>query len=87
LTPIRSCSLCRKKSDKNEMFRIVAANGSAILDEKQNISARGIYVCKNEKCIKNLSKVLDKSKFNLKIDVNYESLKKTLELLIIRMGE
>lgn len=87
MTPIRSCSLCRKKNSKNELFRIVAVNGSAILDEKQNINSRGIYICKNEKCIKNLSKVLEKSKFNLKININYDSLKKVLELLLIRMGE
>ncbi len=87
MTPIRCCSLCRKRNEKSNMFRIVADNGSAVLDEKQNINSRGIYICKNIKCIENLIKVIDKSKFNLKIKVSNESLKKVLELLLVRMGE
>lgn len=69
------------------MFRIVADNGSAILDEKQNINARGIYICKDKKCIENFIKAIDKSKYNLKINLNSDSLKKVLELLLLRMGE
>jgi hypothetical protein len=87
LTPIRCCSLCKKRKEKNDLFRIVANNGSAILDEKQNINSRGIYICKDKKCIESLIKAIDKSKFNLKINVNCDSLKKVLELLLIRMGE
>lgn len=87
MTPIRSCSICRKKSGKSDLFRIVAADGTAILDEKQNINARGIYICKSEKCISNLIKALDKSKFNVKINASTESLKQVLEGLIVRMGE
>lgn len=87
MTPIRCCSLCKKRDEKNNLYRIVADNGSAILDEKQNIDCRGIYICKNEKCIKKFIKVIDKSKYNLKISLSYDSLKKVLELLLIRMGE
>ena len=87
MAPVRCCSLCRKRNDKDNLYRIVANNGSAILDEKQNINSRGIYICKNKKCIENFIKVIDKSKFNLKISMSYISLKKVLELLLIRMGE
>ena len=87
MTPIRCCSLCKKRNEKNNLFRIVADNGSAVLDEKMNIDSRGIYICKNEKCIRNFIKVIDKSKYNLKIDISYDSLKEVLELLLIRMGE
>jgi predicted RNA-binding protein YlxR (DUF448 family) len=69
------------------LFRIVADNGSAILDEKQNINSRGMYICKNKKCIENFIKAIDKSKFNLKINISYDSLKEILKLLLIRMGE
>jgi predicted RNA-binding protein YlxR (DUF448 family) len=87
LTPTRCCSLCRKRNSKENLYRIVADNGSAILDEKQNINSRGMYICKNKKCIENFIKVIDKSKFNLKINIDRDSLKKVLELLLIRMGE
>ncbi len=87
MNPIRCCSLCKKRNEKTNLFRIVADNGLAILDEKQNINSRGIYVCKNKNCIENLKKAINKSKFNLKININQESLKEVLELLSIRMGE
>jgi len=87
LTPIRCCSLCKKRDEKINLFRIVADNGLAILDEKQNIDSRGIYICKNKKCIQNFVKVIDKSKYNLKISLNTDSLKEVLGLLLIRMGE
>lgn len=87
MTKIRTCSLCRNKNSKEQLFRIVAVNRSAIYDEKQNINSRGIYICKNKKCIENFLKVIEKSKYNLKIDVNLDSLKNVLELLLNRMGE
>lgn len=87
MTPIRCCSLCKKRNDKENLYRIVANNGSAILDDEQNINSRGMYICKNKKCIENFIKVIDKSKFNLKINISNDSLKKVLELLLIRMGE
>lgn len=87
MNPVRCCSLCKKRNDKINLFRIVADNGSAILDEKQNINSRGMYICKNKKCIENFIKAIDKSKFNLKINISYDSLKEILKLLLIRMGE
>ncbi|MEG1705110.1 MAG: YlxR family protein [Clostridia bacterium] len=87
MTKIRTCSLCKKKYIKNELFRIVSINKSAVLDEKQNINSRGMYICRNKKCIENFLRVIEKSKYNLKIDVNLDSLKNVLELLLNRMGE
>lgn len=46
---IRSCIICRKKRNKHEFIRIVSdTTGTLIVDEKFNMSARGIYIC-NEK--------------------------------------
>jgi len=83
----RCCVICRTKDDKSNLFRIVSNDTVALLDEKQNINSRGIYICKNTKCINNLIKAISKNKFNFKIDINKDSLKNVLELLIIRMGE
>lgn len=33
MDPIRSCIVCRKKKNKNELFRIVSKNGKAIYDK------------------------------------------------------
>lgn len=87
MIPIRCCSLCKKRNEKSNLFRIVADNGSAILDEKQDINSRGIYICKDKKCIEKFIKVIDKSKYNLKISLSSDSLKEVLRLLLIRMGE
>lgn len=87
MAPIRCCSLCKKRDEKKNLFRIVADNGSAVLDEKQNIHSRGMYICRDKKCIEKFIKAIDKSKFNLKISLSYDSLKKVLEMLLIRMGE
>lgn len=87
MTPIRTCSLCKSKNIKNEMFRIISDNKMATLDEKHKINSRGMYICKNEKCLINLIKNLEKSKIQLKIDVDHKSLKEVLELLLVRMGE
>jgi predicted RNA-binding protein YlxR (DUF448 family) len=52
-TPIRSCKSCRKKLAKNQLQRWVLENNEPVLDENQNISARGAYVCSND-CYNNI---------------------------------
>lgn len=44
-TPIRSCKSCRKKLAKNQLQRWVLENKVIVYDEKQNLSARAVYVC------------------------------------------
>jgi predicted RNA-binding protein YlxR (DUF448 family) len=41
---------------KDELIRIVSADGIAVIDENSKIQARGAYVCKSEKCIALLKK-------------------------------
>ena len=85
---IRSCIRCRKREEKSKFFRIVPDNEKkAILDEKQNINTRGIYICKNKECLQTYIKVIKKGKINIKIDLDMESLVSLLESLIVGRGE
>ena len=88
MIPIRCCIRCRQRKEKNEFYRIVQNEDSyAILDEKQNINKRGVYICKDKKCLETYLKMLEKGKGKLQINVNLESFKKLLESLIVGMGE
>lgn len=49
--PERMCAGCRKMAPKHSLFRLAAPDGSVVIDEKQNIQARGVYICRDEKCI------------------------------------
>ena len=55
-TPLRMCVSCREMKPKNELIRIVSADGIAVIDEKSEIQARGAYVCKNKECVALLKK-------------------------------
>lgn len=82
MEPIRCCIVCRTRKKKKEFFRIVAdENKNAIIDEKQNINSRGIYLCKDNKCINNLQKAINKNKIKLKIEINDQSLLEVLKEL------
>ena len=54
--PERMCVACRRMLPKNELIRIVKKDSEVIFDEKQKVLARGIYLCKNEECIKQAEK-------------------------------
>lgn len=82
---IRSCVSCRKRKEKKELLRIVPdENNIAVIDEKQKINKRAIYICGNKECIdrylKNLKKKNQNLK-NLKINASADSLVKLLESL------
>ena len=55
-TPLRMCMSCREMKPKDELIRLVSVNGTAVIDEKLKIQARGAYVCKSEKYISLLKK-------------------------------
>ena len=74
---IRTCIACRKKSQKDELLRIVAKNGKAVLDDTKKMNTRGIYVCNEISCISKLLKAKDITKC-IKIDASKESV---IELL------
>lgn len=50
--PQRMCAGCRNMFDKPSLIRVVLDDNSLIIDNGQKKLARGIYLCKNEECIK-----------------------------------
>ena len=46
-----------KRSAKNELLRVVRMpDGIICTDLKQKLDGRGVYICKNEKCLDNAIK-------------------------------
>jgi len=56
MTPLRMCAITRQKKPKTELLRLVKVNGKIVLDEKQNIQTRGVYISKDKEALKNLQK-------------------------------
>lgn len=51
-TPERSCTVCRVKSDKNTLIRIVKSpDGKAVIDIAKKLQGRGVYICPDADCI------------------------------------
>ena len=70
MTPIRMCSGCMRRKPKNELIRIVRLpSGEIVIDESQKKDGRGVYICKNQKCLEiaNRKKTI---KRNLKADTD-----------------
>lgn len=82
MVPIRCCVACKCRKEKKDFTRIVAnSKGKAIIDKNQNINSRGIYICKEKKCINNLQKAILKNRINLKINVDVDSVLEVLKEL------
>ena len=48
MKPIRMCTVCRKRQEKEKYIRIVRdENNNAIYDENHKINSRAIYFCKD----------------------------------------
>ncbi len=76
--PERTCLVCRKKTAKSELIRIVKSGDEVVIDESGNKDGRGAYVCNDPKCIEKCiaKKLLNRSfKAQLKEDI-YEDLRK-----------
>lgn len=49
---VRTCSVCRKKAGKEELFRFVRAlDGEICFDEKATLPNRGAWVCAKRACL------------------------------------
>lgn len=82
MEPIRCCIACKARKNKKDLIRIVAdKDKKAILDTNMNINSRGIYICKDKKCICNLQKAIQKNKLKLKIGISNYGLLEVLEEL------
>ncbi len=50
--PERSCCVCRVKSDKHKLIRIVRSpDGLAVIDVAGKLPGRGVYICPDDECI------------------------------------
>lgn len=62
--PLRTCVVCRQKAPKKTLLRHVCRveqeGPRAIVDEKQILSGRGVYVCLRESCQERLPLVFRK---------------------------
>jgi len=76
----RTCVACRNKKVKEELLRIVSINGDAVLDDTGKMNARGMYICRDEKCISKLLKAKDITKC-VKINASKESIMELLRNL------
>ena len=82
MNPIRCCIACKARKNKSEIIRIVInEDGKYIKKKKKKINSRGIYICKDTKCIENIKKAIKKKKLKIKINVDEDSLLKLLEEL------
>ena len=82
MIPIRCCIACKTRKNKEDFIRIVAdKEKNAIIDTNQNINSRGIYICKDKKCINNLQKAILKNRVTLKINVDLDSILEVLKEL------
>ncbi|GEM_PF-3536909 len=52
---LRTCLTCNAKDDKKNLFRYIINDGLLMVDYFQKLQVRGIYTCKRESCIKNLT--------------------------------
>lgn len=55
--PERTCAICRAKSDKDSLIRIVRSpEGRAVIDTVKKLPGRGVYICPDEECISKAEK-------------------------------
>jgi predicted RNA-binding protein YlxR (DUF448 family) len=55
--PERTCLICRKKTGKENLFRICQQGPDAyVFDEKMTAQARGYYICQSHDCLRKLAK-------------------------------
>ncbi len=54
---LRMCIVCRDRSDKKELVRVVRnKNGEVFLDKTGKANGRGAYICKSKDCFDKLKK-------------------------------
>ncbi|MBQ3437594.1 MAG: DUF448 domain-containing protein [Fusobacterium sp.] len=73
--PERSCIICRKKRNKQDLLRLAKVNENKyVFDKDYKKQARGAYVCKSLDCLQKLSK-------HNKVKVSSEELLKMLNII------
>ncbi len=72
--PQRSCIVCRQKTDKRQLTRIVRTPDGVIIDQTGKQNGRGAYLCTQQSCwnaIEKNRRILDQA---LKIEVNRDDI-------------
>lgn len=75
---LRMCVATRKLKPKQELVRLVKKDGVILIDEKQKMQGRGVFVSKDAEIVKSLkkSKALNKA-FKMQVpDEIYDKLEK-----------
>ncbi|WP_228857256.1 YlxR family protein [Desulfomarina profundi] len=54
--PVRTCTSCGKKKEKDRLLRYVWRDSGIVADQHQVLPGRGVYCCTNEKCVELLYK-------------------------------
>lgn len=75
-TPMRTCVMCKTKTDKRQLLRIVRTpQGDIEFDPTGKKNGRGAYLCSNEACVNSI-KNIKKITAALEIQPNAEQLEK-----------
>lgn len=80
--PQRTCTVCRKQKNKNELLRIVKNKENIIkADEKGKEPGRGAYICYDIEC---LNKAIKNKKIDRALDIKindeiYDEIKTIIE--------
>ena len=54
--PVRTCTSCGKKKEKDRLLRYVWRDSGIVADQHQVLPGRGVYCCTNEECVELLYK-------------------------------
>ena len=49
--PMRRCAGCMKSQPKAGLLRVVSVEGTLRADEKNRLPGRGVYICRDPKCL------------------------------------
>ena len=57
MNPMRMCGGCNKTAPKSTLVRVAKnCDGTISIDIAQKVNGRGVYICKDEKCLDNAIK-------------------------------
>lgn len=87
MNPTRCCIVCRNRNNKCNLIRVIAKDNQAIPDYSQKMNSRGIYFCRDNKCLQKAQKSLLNNKLNIKISMNKDSLIQVLKNVEDELGE
>ena len=78
----RCCIACKTRKPKSELIRIVSdKNGNSYIDEKQKVNSRGMYICKDNKCVDKILKMILKNKYKCSIKCDISNLEELLHTI------